>query len=441
MSDKTVLSLREVVGGGYDEFWRCRKRYRVVKGGKASKKSTTMALWLISMMMRPEYALANALVIRNVMATHRGSTYAQLQWAISALKADHLWKPTVSPLELTYKPTGQKILFRGFDDPMKLASTTVPKGHLCWVWVEEAYELESEADFDLLDWSVPRGEIPPPLFHQTTLTLNPWNEGHWIKKRFFDKSDDRVLAMTTNYLCNEHLSDTDRTIYERMRVENPRKYDVAGLGNWGVAEGLVYENWTVEGFNIRDIVREKPWQWRHIFGLDYGYTNDPTAFVAAAVNPLRREIYVYDEHSERGMLNSDIAATLIRKGYQKERIRADAAEPKTNDELRRLGVHRIVPAEKGTDSIRHGIAVLQEYKIMIHPFCKETAAEIATYCWRQDKFGKTVNDPVDKNNHLMDALRYAMQDAMKFSPPEEEPRRVRASQSGVRAEDMRGGWN
>ncbi len=441
MGNKTVISLREAVGGGYDEFWNCRKRYRVVKGGKASKKSTTMALWLITMMMRPEFHLANALVVRNVMATHRESTFSQLQWAIHKLKAERWWKAKVSPMELVYVPTGQKILFRGFDDPLKLASVTVPRGKLCWVWIEEAYELQSEADFDKLDLSAPRGEMPPPLFPQTTLTLNPWNEGHWIKKRFFDRTDERVLAMTTNYLCNEHLSADDRTIYERMKADNPRQYDVAGLGNWGVAEGLVYENWTVEGFNIQDVVKEKPWQWRHIFGMDYGFTNDPTAFIAAAVNPLRREIYVYDEHSERGMLNSDIAAMIIRKGYQKERIRADCAEAKSNEELRRMGLHRIHASEKGRDSIIAGIMRLQEYRIIIHPMCRSTATEIAAYCWEKDRLGHTLNKAEDRNNHLMDALRYAMEDITNFHPSEEAPKLPRVNRSGVTARDMSGGWS
>ncbi len=441
MNNKTVISLKETVGAGYDDFWRCRKRYRVVKGGKASKKSTTTALWLISMMMRPEYRLANALVVRKVMVTHRGSTFAQLQWAIERLKVGRWWKATVSPMEITYLPTGQKILFRGFDDPYKLASTTVPKGHLCWVWVEEAYEIESEDDFNLLDWSVPRGEMPEPLFPQTTLTLNPWNEHHWIKARFFDKTSDQEFAITTNYLCNEHLSETDRAIYERMKVENPRKYEVAGLGNWGISQGLIYENWYVEGFEVQEITRDKPWQWRHIFGLDYGYSNDPAAFIAAVVNPLKREVYVYDEHSATGMLNSDIAAMLIRKGYQKERIIADCAEAKSNDDLRRMGISRVRGSEKGADSIRNGIANLQEYKIVIHPLCKHTATEIASYCWRTDKLGHTLNEPVDKDNHLMDALRYAMQDIKTFKPSENEPRAPRPSRTGVTAADMKGGWS
>ena len=179
--EKRMVSIRETVGAGYGEFWNCRKRYRVVKGGKGSKKSATTALWIIYNMMKPEHKQANTLVIRKVMETHRSSTFAQLQWAIERLGAGRWWKATKSPLELTYLPTGQKILFRGMDDVLKLASLTVPSGYLCWTWLEEAYEIAREDDFDKLDLSVPRGAVPAPLFKQTTITFNPWNEGHWLK--------------------------------------------------------------------------------------------------------------------------------------------------------------------------------------------------------------------------------------------------------------------
>ena len=180
-----VISLKTAVGGGYDEFWHDRHRYRVLKGGKGSKKSTTTAMNLIYRLMK--YPGSNLLVVRAVMNTHRDSTFAQLKWAQEKLGVSHLWKNTVNPMEMTYKPTGQKILFRGFDDVLKLASTTVSNGYLCFVWIEEAFELESEEDFDKLDMSVPRGEIPPHLFKQTTLTFNPWSDRHWLKKRFFDE--------------------------------------------------------------------------------------------------------------------------------------------------------------------------------------------------------------------------------------------------------------
>lgn len=423
----TTVYLPAVVGGGYRRFWDCRRRYRVVKGGKASKKSSTTALWYIYHLMK--YPEANLLVVRNVHRTHTDSTYAQLRWAIRRLGVEHLWRAGREPLELCYVPTGQRILFRGLDNVEKLASTTVERGYLCWVWLEEAFEIAREADFDKLDLSVPRGEVPPPLFKQTTVTFNPWNENHWLKSRFFDREDDRVLALTTDYRCNEFLDDTDRQIYERMREENPRQYAVAGLGQWGHSQGLVFENWSVEPFPLSGLHREGL---RHIFGLDYGYTNDPTAFVAAAVDEAGKRLYIYDEHYEKRMLNEDIAAMIRSKGYQKERIRADAAEPKSNDDLRRLGIGRLQPAVKGRDSVLAGIARLQEYRMLVHPRCVHTAEELGAYRWQEDgREGVYRNTPCDRDNHLMDALRYAIEDV---------PRPVQRPGRTYRYGPPRGGW-
>lgn len=431
MAEK-VISIPEVVGGGYAAFWHCRKRYRVVKGGKASKKSTTAALWFIVHMMK--YPQANLLVVRQVYATLADSAFAELNRAIDRLGVRAFWQATRSPLELRYKPTGQRILFRGFDDPDKLASTTVDKGYLCWVWVEEAFDIRSQEAFDRLDLSMPRGQVPPPLFKQTTLTFNPWNENHWLKSRFFDTPQDDVFTMTTTYHCNEFLDETDRRIYERMKSEQPRKYAVAGLGEWGVSEGLVFERWQVEAFDVKKLTGHD--QYRFAFGLDYGYSHDPTAFIAIAVNPEERRLYVYDEHYEKRMLNSDIAAMIQRKGYAKERIRADAAEPKSNDELRRLGIPRVTAAAKGPDSVRAGIAALQEYTMIVHPRCVHTAAELASYVWDAKSGGRS---PADDNNHLMDAMRYAMED-VRFRKTEKKPTPRGRHAYGITPQDFIGGW-
>ena len=423
----TCVYLPDLIGGGYGGFWRCRRRYRVVKGGKASKKSSTTALWYIYHLMK--YPAANLLVVRNVHRTHADSTYAQLRWAIRRLGVEHLWKAAKEPLELSYLPTGQRILFRGMDNVEKLASTTVERGYLCWVWIEEAYELGLEADFDKLDLSVPRGELPKPLFKQTTITFNPWDENHWLKGRFFDRENPDVLAVTTDYRCNEFLDETDKALYERMRLENPRSYAVAGLGEWGHSEGLVFENWAVEEFSLRELRREGL---HHVFGLDYGYTNDPTAFIAAAADEEAKRLYIYDEHYEKRMLNDAIAAMIREKGYHKERIRADGAEPKSNDDLRRLGIGRLQAAAKGRDSVLAGIVRLQEYRILVHPRCVHTAAELAAYTWQEDgREGVYRNAPCDRDNHLMDALRYAMEDLPR--PPRGEKR---VQRYGL----PRGGW-
>ncbi len=421
-----TVQVSELVGGGYGAFWRCRKRYRVIKGGKGSKKSSTAALWYIVHLMK--YPEANLLVVRQVYRTHADSTYAQLRWAIRRLRVEHLWRAGKEPLELVYRPTGQRILFRGMDHVDKLASTTVDTGVLCWVWVEEAFEIAREVDFDKLDLSIPRGAVRPPLFKQTTLTFNPWSEHHWLKKRFFDHRDGQVLAMTVDYRCNEFLDEADKQLFERLQRENPRRYAVAGLGQWGHSEGLVFENWEVQEFSLEGL---RAPSMHHIFGLDYGYSNDPTAFIAAAVEEKTKTLFIYDEHYQRRMLNEDIAAMLREKGVQKERIRADSAEPKSNDDLRRLGIRRLTPADKRPGSVNAGIARLQEYRILVHPRCVHTAQELNSYCWQSGgRDGEFFNRPADRDNHLMDALRYAMDEFPRGTP---EKGQVRSYGPG-------GGW-
>jgi phage terminase large subunit len=326
-------------------------------------------------------------------------------------------------------------LFRGFDDVYKIASTTVPHGYLCWVWVEEAFEIESEDAFDTLDLSVPRGEVPPALFKQTTLTFNPWSERHWLKKRFFDTPDAQVSCYTTDYRCNEFLDDADRLVFERMKTANPRRYAVAGCGEWGMADGLIFEDWEVREFSLEAL--PDAWKYRRVYGLDYGYTNDPTAFIAAAVNPLDRVLYIFDEFKERGLLHRAIAERIRAKGYDGERIRADSAEPKSTEEIRREGIYRILSANKGGGSLLHGIARLQEYRMVVHPRCKETVAELSAYAWDEDENG-IVNRPRGGEDHLMDALRYAMEDITHFRPAPPIPPRL--TEGSVLAREIGGSW-
>lgn len=409
MRTKTArhLSLPDVVGKGYGTFWRFKGRYRVCKGSRASKKSKTTALNSIVRLM--EYPAANLLCVRKTYRTLKDSCFTELKWAIHRLGVDAWWDIKESPLEMTYKPTGQKILFRGLDDPLKVTSITVEVGVLCWLWIEEAYEISSEADFDTLDESI-RGEVPPGLFKQITLTFNPWNEHHWLKHRFFDAAPDPdILAMTTNYLCNEWLDAADKKVFDAMKRNNPRRYRVAGLGDWGIVEGLVYEKWEERLFSV-DEVRKTPGI-KSAFGLDFGYTNDPTALFCGLIDTGSKTLWVFDEIYKTGMSNEDIAVAVTEAGYAKERIRADSAEPKSIDRLYALGLTRIRRARKGKDSVSNGIDFIQDYKIFIHPRCTNFLTEIGNYTWDTDtKTGKKLNRPIDDFNHLMDAMRYALEE-------------------------------
>ena len=428
MLKKTKINIHRLVGRGYNKFWTFKGRYRVVKGSRASKKSKTTALYYIYNIMK--YPEANLLVIRKTGRTLKDSCFTELKWATKRLKVDHLWHFKESPLEATYIPTGQKIYFRGLDDPLKVTSITVDVGCLCWMWIEEAYEIMKEADFDTLDESI-RGECPEGLWKQITLTFNPWNERHWMKHRFFDdlvghdaegkpiykerkkpiSDDGSILAITTNYLINEWLDAADLAVFDRMRKQNPRRYAVAGLGGGGIVEGLIFENWREESFNLEDI-RAKHSDLKSAFGLDFGYTNDPSALFCGFISIADKKLYVWDEMYKEGLSNAKIRQEINDLGYSKEKIVADCAEPKSIDELKGYGL-RVSAAEKGKDSINNGIQWIQELEIIIHPRCVSFLTEISNYTWKTDKFNKRLNEPIDDFNHLMDAMRYALEKFIK----------------------------
>ena len=408
----TKIYLPDKIGGGYREFWNFKGRYRVVKGGRGSKKSCTTSLWFIYNIMK--YPLANAVVIRRYFNTHRDSTFAQLKWAINQLQVNGSWKATMNPLELTYLPTGQKILFRGFDNPQSITSITAEVGHLCWVWIEEAFQITDESEFNKLDLSI-RGALPKGYFKQITFTFNPWSENIWLKKRFFDEYEKgnrkNLLCLTTNFMCNEFLDEADLEVFKEMKERNPRRYQIEGLGDWGIAEGLVFNNWQELDFDIQAMRsmtdRADIPVYREVYGLDWGFSNDPTGFIACMVHEKNKEIYIFDEMYGYRMTNMDIANKLREMGYHNCLIIADSAEPKSIEEVRQAGIQRIRPAKKGPDSVRAGIQKLQDYTIYVHPSCTNTLVELNNYIWDKDKDGKVLNQPVDDYNHLMDAFRYA----------------------------------
>lgn len=407
MAKSKQLSLRELVGGGYNEYWRSKCRYVVCKGSRASKKSKTTALWIIVNMTNPHFKEANTLVVRRNFNTLKDSCYSDLRWAIYRLGISQFFKCTTNPLEITYLPTGQKILFRGLDDGLKITSISVPKGCLCWVWIEEAYEITNEDEFNKLDMSI-RGKMPDGYFKRFMITFNPWSAQSWLKKRFFDEPNEHTLAITTTYKCNEWLDESDLAIYEHMRKNNPKRYNIEGLGNWGISEGLIYENVELKEFKV-DTIRAIP-KATACFGLDFGFT-DPTAFVACIVDNDTKTIYIFDEFYIQGATNRVIAQTIRDMGYGGQRIVCDCAEPKSITELMEYGI-RAEPSRKGRDSVNHGIQQIQNYKLVVHPKCKETYRELCNYAWALDKNGKPTDKPDHEFSHSADALRYGCSRAL-----------------------------
>ncbi|WZY01605.1 PBSX family phage terminase large subunit [Bacillus sp. FSL W7-1360] len=400
------ISIAKLIGKGYNQFWHDRSFYRVVKGSRGSKKSKTTALNIIYRMMR--YPWANTLVVRRYSSTLRQSCYTDLKWAIHKQQVAHLWKTNESLPELTYLPTGQKILFRGLDDPLKITSITVDSGLITWAWFEEAYELESEQKFRTVVESIRGSHDDPNFFKQVTITFNPWSDQHWLKRVFFDVDtrEQDTFALTTTFRVNEWLDDQDRNRYLGLYKTNPTRARIVCDGDWGIAEGLVFENFQVVEFDPIEKIKQIQ---ETTHGMDYGFTNDSTTLVTATVDLKQREIWIHDEHYEKAMTTDDIYRMLEEKQLLKASITGDSAEPRLIKELTMKGVRRLHKSTKGAGSVRQGISFLQGFKIYIHPTCVHTIEEFNTYTFKQDRQGKWLNEPIDANNHIIDALRYSME--------------------------------
>lgn len=408
-----INDLPKIIGKGYGAFWRSKNFYRVVKGSRGSKKSKTTALNFITLLLKYEWA--NVLVVRRYSNTNKQSTYTDFKWACNCLKVTHLFKFNESLPEITLKKTGQKILFRGLDDELKITSITVDVGALCFAWFEEAYQIENEDKFSTVVESI-RGSVAVPEFYkQITVTFNPWNERHWLKRAFFDEDTKRAdtLSLTTTFRCNEWLDAVDIQRYEDLYKTNPRRAKIVCDGEWGIAEGLVYDNVTVKLFDKEELLQNEAYEL--CVGLDFGFTHDPTALVAFLINNTNKTIYVFDEHYQRGLITKKVAEMIKTKGYHNTTIIADSAEQRLITELRtEYGIKRIQESRKGKDSIMSGVSKLQGYSIFVHPNCTAIMDEFYSYCYQRDKDGNWLNKPEDKNNHLMDALRYGLQCSEKM---------------------------
>lgn len=424
------IQLDKIVGRGYNQFFNNKNFYRVVKGSRGSKKSKTTALNFIYRLMEHEWA--NILVVRRFSNTNKQSTYTDLKWATNQLGVAHLFKFNESLPEITYKPTGQKILFRGLDDPLKITSITVDTGILCWAWFEEAYQIETFDKFSTVVESIRGSANSPDFFKQITITFNPWSERHWLKPTFFDEDTklNNTFSYTTTYRVNEWLDDVDIARYEDLYRTNPRRARIVCDGDWGVAEGLVFDNFEVKEFDWIQKLKDKQVV---AHGADFGFTQDPTTLVSTIVDEKNKELWIYDEHYERGMLTNDIYQMYIDKGLKNAKIIADSAEKRLITEIKRKGIPNIKPSVKGSGSIMQGIQFIQGFKIYIHPRCENTIEEFNTYTFDQDKDGNWLNKPIDSNNHIVDALRYSLE---QFHFPKNNKTKVNVEKNISRVKSM-----
>jgi len=303
MAKEIQIKLSEKIGRGYTAFWRDKHFLKFLKGGRAAKKSTTVAQRFIYNLMK--YPLANLVVVRKTFNTHKDSTFAVLQWATRNLGVYDEWKFTTNPLECTYLPTGQKILFRGFDEVMKLTSITVPKGVLCFAWVEELFEIEEEKDFQTFIESI-RGEVPEGYWKEVVSSFNPWVNSHW-SKRYFDNPSDDVFTQTTTYKDNEWLDDADRKLIQDLEISDPERYRVVGLGEYGIPGGAFFEEFRKEIHVCTPF--PLPDDWRRYTSTDYGL--DMLATLWFAVSP-QNDVYVYKELHISNLIISEAAKECSR---------------------------------------------------------------------------------------------------------------------------------
>lgn len=251
--------------------------------------------------------------------------------------------------------------------------------------------------------------------NQITLCYNPVSKANWVYKHFHEKGPpENCIVIQTTWKDNKFLPQEYINTLLEMQNTNLAYYKIYALGEFATLDKLIfpYTMWEVKDFNISTLKKSSEFQ--GVFGLDFGYTNDPSAFICSFVNLNTKTIYIFDEHYEKGMSNKDIAKMIENKGYSKEVITADSSEPKSIDELRKRGIYRIRAARKGKDSILNGIQFIQQFKLVIHPNCTQFKLELENYTWKKDKAtGEYINTPCETFNHGIDGFRYSLEEIIR----------------------------
>ena len=373
-------------------------RYEIYYGGAGSGKSFFVAQKLVFKALSERRKI---LVLRKVGRTTKNSTFQLIIDTLVQFKIKDKCKINKTDYSIEL-PNGSLFLCSGLDDPEKIKSIT----GLTDAWLEEATEFAQD-DFNQIDLRI---RDPFAQNQQIILSFNPVSKANWCYLQFFaenpelDAFREKIKIVKSNYLDNPHLPQQYIDSLLLLKNTNPVYYSIYALGDFGSLDKLVYSNWQTFEFNEKEI------KGNLICGLDFGYTNDPTAFVAAIVVPEENRIYVFREWGGTGYLNDAIAAQIKDMGFAKSSIMADSAEQKSIDEIKRQGIQRIQPCAEGQGSILQGIQKLQQYELIIHPNCKEIINELQNYSWQKDKqTNEYINKPIDKFNHYLDALRYSLQ--------------------------------
>ena len=388
------------VNDAYIPYLNDTTRTQIFFGGSSSGKSFFLAQRVVMDVLKGH----NYLIVRNVANTIKRSVYNQIVKTIIDFNLSEVFQMSKSEMVITCKRNNRQILFGGLDDPEKLKSITPIDGVITDIWIEEATETAREAYKQLTKRL--RGATPDGIGKRIIFSFNPILQTHWIYQEFFwnwddsknlYKSDD-LLILKTTYKDNKFLTDED--IYALEHETDPYFYNVYTLGNWGVLGKVIFKNWRTE--DLSDVIPS----FDNIYnGIDFGVT-DPNAFIRVHVNEGQKQIFVFNEYKKSNTLIDELAEELNNRISKDEFIVGDPQGAQAILELNNRGI-TVILAKKGPNSINDGISWLKEYEIIIDIHCQEFKNEIQSYHWQEDKLGNALPKPVDKDNHLIDALRYA----------------------------------
>ena len=397
------ITLRgEFINRAYQPHLQNERRYQIYFGGAGSGKSVFLATRCVIDTLGGR----NTLIIRQVARTLKNSCWNEVNKAIARLHLQRFFTVSKTDMTITARNNGAQMIFAGLDDVEKIKSITPRRGALTDIWIEEATECAWQ-DFKQLDKRL-RGVSRFPK--RLTLSFNPVSRSHWIYREFFSIfREDRPYAesgavsiLKTTYRDNRFLTDADRAALENEK--DPYFYQVYTLGNWGVTGDVIFKNWRVEA-----IPDGAPGETR--MGLDFGFAADPCGFLLIRYDRKAKCVRVLEEIYEKSLTNLALARRLAPYAALGS-IACDSAEPKSIAELRCLGL-RVHPVKKGPDSVLHGIQWLRQQEIILSPACSHLRDELSAYQWQRDRDGSALPIPRDRDNHLIDALRYALENDME----------------------------
>lgn len=372
-------------------------------GGRGSLKSSTVSILVPLLLMQKDNRNCHALVLRKVANTIRDSVYAQYIWAIGELGVAEYWEAKVSPMELIYKPTGQKIMFRGADDPMKIKSIKVPFGYIAITHFEEKDQFAGRAEIRTILQSTMRGGERYWNFESYN---PPISRDNWANKDSLEERADRLCHSST-YLDapREWLGEQFITEAEHLKATDERAYQHEYLGIPVGTGGNVFEN-----LELREITDEEIGRFDQIYqGVDWGWYPDPFAFIRLHYDRARETIYFIDEIYKNKLTNEESGGIIKQRGYSDAYITCDSAEPKSAADYRALGLPA-KEAVKGPGSVDYGMKWLQRRKIVIDRRRTPNAyEEFVNYEYERDRDGEIISGYPDADNHLIDATRYALE--------------------------------